>query len=97
MTRNEMLLLKVMEECAEVAQRVSKALCFGMSEVQPGQEFDNKTRIMAEFTDLVATMEMAGLHPRSLDEDALRAKKVKVEKYVKYSESCGMVAEETQG
>jgi hypothetical protein len=37
MTRDEHLMTIAMEECAEVAQRVSKAVRFGMEEIQPGQ------------------------------------------------------------
>jgi hypothetical protein len=84
-------MVRAMEECDETSQRISKALVFGMDETQPGATLTNRERIMAEFTDLVAVMEMIGLHPRSLDEGAIHAKKEKVEKYLAYSAECGTV------
>lgn len=89
MNRAEHLLVRAMEECDEVSQRVSKALVFGLEEVQPGQGRTNRQRIVDEFHDLVAVLEMAGLHPRSLDDAAISAKKAKVEKYLAYSRECG--------
>jgi NTP pyrophosphatase (non-canonical NTP hydrolase) len=58
MTRTEHLLSITAEECAEVAQRVTKAMRFGLTEIQPGQPFTNADRIMAEFNDLQAMIEM---------------------------------------
>lgn len=54
MTENEHLLTCLAEECAEVAQRVSKALRFGLSEVQEGQPWSNAERISEEMRDLIA-------------------------------------------
>ena len=89
MTRDEQLLVRAMEECSEIAQRFSKALVFGLDETQPEQPFSNRSRIMLEFHDLAAVMEMCGLNPRDLDDDLIRAKKAKVEKYLAYSAECG--------
>lgn len=41
------------EESAEVAQRCSKAMRFGLLEVQPGQKLNNAQRIEEEFLDLI--------------------------------------------
>lgn len=46
-------LLVLIEECAEVAQRATKAMRFGMREVQPGQELRNDERLSHEFGDLL--------------------------------------------
>lgn len=54
MNRREYLLTCLSEECAEVGQRVSKALRFGMSEIQPGQGLSNDDRICEELRDLLA-------------------------------------------
>ena len=54
MNRSEHLLACLAEECAEVAQRVSKALRFGLSEVQPGQALNNAQRIQEELGDLIS-------------------------------------------
>lgn len=82
-------MVRGMEECDETSQRISKALVFGLDETQPGALHSNRERIMHEFTDLVAVMEMIGLRPRSLDEHAIAAKKAKVEQYLAYSAECG--------
>ncbi len=93
MTDDEHLLQIVAEECAEVAQRVSKALRFGLTEVQPGQPFTNAERIMVEFDDLYAVIVMCqdrGLIPGG-DMARISAKKTKVEKYMEYAKEQGTI------
>ena len=99
MNRQEHLLSIVAEECVEVAQRVSKALRFGIEEVQPGQDLTNRERILYEFADLCGAMELAGdgakiediiVHLRPL----IDAKKEKVEKFLRYSEQVGTLTSE---
>lgn len=46
------LLTILMEECAEVQQRASKMLRFGVTEVQPGQNQTNSDRLSIEVGDL---------------------------------------------
>ncbi|WP_143559577.1 hypothetical protein [Sphingomonas dokdonensis] len=46
------------EEAMEVGHRISKALRFGLTEVQPGQPLTNAERIIDEFHDLFVMMEM---------------------------------------
>lgn len=91
MTRLEHLLWVLAEECAEVAQRVSKAARFGMDEVQPGQELTNEERIWQEMNDLAGIGEMliALRGQGGLSRDAMDAKKAKVEKFLLYSIECG--------
>jgi len=58
------LLTLLSEECAEVIQRVTKALRFGLDEVQPGQHLTNAERILQEFADVqavFAALEAKGL------------------------------------
>jgi hypothetical protein len=60
MTREEHLLTIIAEECAEVAQRSTKALRFGLTDptgTQPG-ELTNKERLLQEYGDLMAAMRM---------------------------------------
>lgn len=87
MNRKEHLMVVAMEECDEVSQRISKALRFGLFETQPGNEENNERRIRSEYTDLVAAMELIGFI--SLDRSEIDAKKIKIEKYLRYSESLG--------
>lgn len=91
MNRNEHLLMILAEECAEVAQRVSKALRFGLDEVQPGQDLTNEQRIWNEMNDLAGVSEMliAARGSGGLCRDAVDAKKAKVERFLVYSAECG--------
>jgi hypothetical protein len=94
MTRNEMLLATVAEECAEVAQRATKAIRFGLDEIQEGQGLTNAERIMVEFADLFAVMtrlQDADLIPRfDAHFYAMVGKKTqKIEQYLGYSQQCG--------
>lgn len=93
MTRSDHLLTILAEESVEVAQRATKALRFGISEVQPSQTLDNAERIVEEYADLVATIEMleaAGLlRMGETFRDQVEAKKIKVERYLAYSRAQG--------
>lgn len=89
MNKIEYLLTVVSEECAEVAQRASKAIRFGMTEIQPGQPEDNKRRIERELGDLMATAELLGLHVH--DEDKA-AKIEKLKGYMDYSRRIGTLS-----
>jgi hypothetical protein len=51
------ILTIMVEECAEVAQRATKVLRFGLDEVQRGQPFDNKYRLALEVGDFICVME----------------------------------------
>ena len=92
MTRDEHLLTIAAEECNELAQRLTKALRFGRSETQPGHTENNEQRIVGEFTDLLAAMEMAGFPLGVVNGRALDAKVAKVEKFLRYSAECGTLA-----
>jgi hypothetical protein len=100
MTRVEHLLCILQEECGEVARRASKALRFGLAEVQPGQELSNADRIVQKLCDLIAVVEMLQLEvvgeDGQIDPDfpdgyraAIGGKKAKVEKFLRYSDECG--------
>lgn len=95
MNRTEYLLTCLSEECAEVAQRVSKSLRFGSAERQPGQEYTNAQRIGMELCDLLAVMKMleeeeAVVMPPDLHRSIL-IKQRKVEEYMEYSRHCGVL------
>lgn len=91
MTRREHLLIILMEECAEVAHRASKALRFTLEEVQPGQPLSNAQRLVAEMADLYAVFVLLN-KDGALDRitwEAVEAKKKKVEEFLLYSEKMG--------
>lgn len=99
MTKIEMLLTILGEECNETAQRVSKALRFTPGEVQPGQELTNAQRIVYEFNDILAVMEILrehGVFDKVVDPVALLLKKNKIEKYLNYSAKVGTLETEEE-
>ena len=98
MNRLEHLLTIAGEEGSEVAQRASKANRFGLKEVEPGQKKDNVERLLGEFFDLVAMIDMLE------DEGHLKVdlevmgkhiekKKAQVEKFLLYSKEQGTLTE----
>ena len=61
----EMILLThLQEESAEISQRVSKAIRFGLDEIQPGQELNNRERSEEEVNDFGGTL--AFLHKQGI-------------------------------
>lgn len=97
MNRSEHLLSCLAEECCEVGQRVSKALRFGLAEVQAGQPLTNAERIAEELRDLwsVALMlsdeghlGLANLWPTA---EQTRAKRLKIEKFMAISREQGVL------
>jgi len=58
MNHTEHLLTCLAEECAEVQQAISKALRFGLDDVNPNAGITNANDIGREFIDVVAVMEM---------------------------------------
>lgn len=91
MNEQEHLLTIVAEECCEIAQRATKALRFGIDEVQPGQNLPNAERIMVEFDDLLAAIYMLqarALLPNSVNR-RIHDKQQKIEKYFAYSREQG--------
>jgi hypothetical protein len=99
MTRQEHLLDIAIEECLEVGQRISKALRFGVDEIQDGQSFSNRERIAYELNDLLTVLDMADLieldHEGALIVDAVAQgeKQRKVEKYLAHSLACGTISD----
>ena len=93
MTRQQLLLTQLAEECMEVAQRASKAIRFGIDEIQPGQELTNVERLRLEFSDLMAICDMLfyeGIN-LSVEQSLIDAKQAKVEKFLEYSRSLGVL------
>lgn len=93
MNRSEHLLSCLAEECCEVGQRVSKALRFGLGEVQSGQRLNNAERISEELRDLIAVvkiMEREGILIKSLPHaDQIGAKQKKIELYMELAINTG--------
>lgn len=103
MTRQDHLLTIIAEECVETAQRATKALRFGLEEVQPGQDMSNAKRLMQEFVDLHSVIGMLSEHNDSFGKeyrnvsqevDWENAKIEKVEHFLEYSAQQGRLDEE---
>ena len=96
MTREEHLLTILAEECNEVAQRCSKALRFGLDEIQADQSYTNAERISIEVAQLHATFEMM------FDENLLpapqrahmREKKAAIVRWMDYSKKQGTLTDQ---
>ena len=97
MTHEQLLLLKLMEECAEVAHRASKYIQFGGGDVQAGHTDTNRERLWGEIKDFLSTLVL--LHgeciipypnPDELKQHA-EMKKAKILKYKAYSQTLGRV------
>lgn len=74
------------QRCGELTQRISKAVRFGLDEVQEGQDLSNAERIVYEFNDLLATLgvlEDEGYLDNIIDLSA-------IEKYLCYSKELGI-------
>lgn len=91
MTREQHLLQKLSEECAEVSQRCSKAIIFGKDEIQPGQDLNNNERLVNELEDLLGVARM--LRGENVigvpDERNIAAKASRVEHYMLLSKERG--------
>lgn len=97
MTENEHIMTTAAEEAVEVAQRITKALRFGVDEVQPGQQLSNGERILQEFHDLwsmLKWMAERGLMPGALEpsREIADAKRAKVRKFMAISREQGTLA-----
>jgi hypothetical protein len=93
MTELENALVKLSEECNEVAQRCTKALRFGMEEIQAIQELTNAARIRGEMAGLMAAYDklvrMGVLeYPKTHEIHDASTKK---DKYFEYSKKVGTV------
>lgn len=96
MTRVQYLLTKLAEECNETAQRASKAIVFGLDDVQEGQYENNADRLRNEFCHIVAYMELLRdegfIKLGEFDmEYEVQQKKHDLKKWYQYSISKGMV------
>lgn len=93
MTETENLLDHLIEECAEVIQRVTKAKKFGLTEIQPEQPFTNAERIAYELADVFGVAEVMyrkNIIP-SIDPERVLAKKTKIDKYQQLSRERGIL------
>jgi hypothetical protein len=97
--RVEHLLTIIAEESAEVSQRATKALRFGLDEVQQGQPHNNADRMLIEFADLLCSLALLEeadpvfrdakiTYARRL-RNLLQVKRIKIEEFLCYSADRG--------
>jgi len=98
MTITQWLLLKVAEECMEVAHRAAKAAQFGLTEIQLGHDTNNITRLLSEITDFMIIFSMLdsriGKCADCIDMLILNEgddRETKVKRYLKMSQDLGQV------
>jgi len=88
--RDEYLLWKAAEECAELTQRLAKAARFGMEDEQPTLPGagTNRERIREEWKDLLVAMHLLGFgtHVTGSEE---RQRLERIQKYMDYSRAQG--------
>lgn len=98
MTEQELLFVIGMEECDEISQRLSKALRFGLDQIQedPGdkpeqnpERLDNRERIRREFVDLVAVLRMISPDLTVAFAEEIKAKQEKIRTYFARSRAAG--------
>jgi len=99
MTKEENLLLQVMEECDEIGQAVSKCLRFGMGGKRKPSGETNEKHVITEYYQLMAVMEMLFdadiIHTISREErmDIKNQKKAKVLAYQEKSREAGLIVD----
>lgn len=89
MTMSEYLLVCLIEECAEVQHRASKALRFGLDEVQQGQLFTNTERLEAELADLIFILSELASQGIMGNADFSGIKSLNFTKYLRLSQKLG--------
>lgn len=94
MNRKQLLLIKLAEECSEVAQIIIKTALFGMDDIGPGLVITNRERIHAELNDVMAVVDLLN-DEADLEyvknEKAIENKKDKINFYAEYSKKRGML------
>jgi len=94
MTKQEHLLVMLAEECAEVSQRATKALRFGLTDIkgsEPNQPYTNQERLFMEINDLLAVLDLLFEDIEYSSEVMKNYKKEKIIKYLKLSEELGLL------
>jgi hypothetical protein len=94
MNRKNHLLTIVAEECAEIQYEVCKALRFGLDDFYAPHSLDtNGKRLMNEFADLVAIIEVLQKEGflETIDPNRIKSKKERIEKFMLYSKEKGLL------
>lgn len=86
MSEREYLIIKLMEEAAELQQACSKALLCGLEDKRNENIPTNEENINLEFNDVLGVARMLGSYVDISEEEELIQKKIiKVTRYMEYS------------
>ena len=83
------LLTILAEECNEIGIRASKAMRFGLHEIQPGQDYDNVQRLSLEVGDLLEVidrLQILGCVDQEYIELGKSHKKKQLSKFLKHQD-----------
>jgi hypothetical protein len=98
-TIRQFYLLKLIEECSEVAQQAAKQMQFGhfSTSQTTGKRYDNTALLRAEVNDILATLDVLmdlGELPEISPQELLEAKNKKrnrIMEYLRHSQALGLV------
>lgn len=99
MNSKEHILTCISEECSEIIKDVSKALRFGLDDINPETKQTNRVAIAKEINDLLAVVELAIENYDLLDANIVDSfvskelKKRKVLNWMEYAHSKGTISE----
>jgi hypothetical protein len=99
MNREQMLLVKLIEECAEISKVATKALRFGMNSIQPSSGETNRKLLKEEHKDYMATLMLLQDETGvffSMTNDEIRERKARIEEYFKVSQNLGIMDKEKE-
>lgn len=101
MNINEHILTCISEECSEIIKDISKALRFGIDDINPETKQTNRLAIAKELNDLIAVVELAIENYDLLDANVIdgfvskELKKRKVLNWMEYAKTKGTISGET--
>ena len=95
MDREQFLLVKLAEECNEVAQMAIKSMQFGLDNVKPDQPYTNRERLNQEFNDLITIMQLLSqenyLEHEPPSPEWIEEKLGRIEKFYNISKEMGKI------
>ena len=96
-TEEEHYLIKLSEEASEIIKDVSKAMIFGLNDIDPNKNETNKQKIENEIADLLGVVDLL-IFWGALDKEEIfsqekrKAKQRKVSEWMDYSKELGITA-----
>lgn len=93
LTKTDMLLCILNEECAELAKETMKAMRFGLDDVEPGVGKTNRAKIRQEAHDVIAVLQCLRDEIGEYDPRLIEEKKNKLRRMFEYSRQKGRMDE----